>query len=94
VNPRAIGLIAMIAVLSCGVGFGQEEDISSPKLRIAWDEFKPLYDAKKAAVVDVRDEASFQAGHIPHARSVPLDDIEKRASELKKLKTPIVTYCA
>lgn len=84
---------AAIVALGC-VGFGQEEDLSSPKLRIAWEAFKPLYDAKKVIVIDVRDDASFQAGHIPGARSVPLDQIEKRVEELEKLRKPLVTYCA
>lgn len=90
---RTFVLAAAMCALG-GVGFGQEEDISSPKLRIAWEEFKPLYDANNAVVVDVRDADSFRSGHIPEARSIPLGDIEKRVSELKKLKKPIVTYCA
>lgn len=90
---RTLLLALAVAALGC-VGFGQEDDLSSPRLRIPWEEFKPLYDAKKVVVVDVRDAASFQAGHIPGARSVPLDDVEKRAAELKKLQKPIVTYCA
>lgn len=93
-NRKSIILIATIAVLGCGVGFGQEDDLSSPKLRIAWAEFKALYDAKKAVVIDVRDAASFETGHIPGATSVPLDDIGKRVAELKKLNKPLVTYCA
>jgi rhodanese-related sulfurtransferase len=81
-------------VLSCSGATAQEDDIYSPKLRIAWDEFKKLYDQKKVVVVDVRGEGGFQTGHIPGARSIPLDDVEKRIPELKKLKKPIVTYCA
>ena len=70
------------------------DDISSSKLRIAWAEFKKLYDEGKVIVVDVRDEAGFAAGHIPKARLIPLEDVESRASELKKQKLPVVTYCS
>ena len=91
---RLFVLVAAMSVLSCGTGWGQEEDVFSPKLRISWDEFKKLYDDKKVIVVDVRDAGSFEAGHIPQARSVPLDETEKRIADLKKQKKPIITYCA
>jgi len=91
---RLFVLVATICVLGCSVGLGQEDDVNSPKLRIGWDEFKKLYDGKKVVVVDVRDRASFEAGRIPDSRSVPLEEVEKRAADLKTLKKPIVTYCA
>jgi 3-mercaptopyruvate sulfurtransferase SseA len=89
-------LLFLVWLLSAGAfGAGpQNEDISSPKLRIEWAEFKQLYDEKKIEVIDVRDSASFEAGHIPGSRSIPLDDVAKRIEALKKLKKPIVTYCA
>ena len=71
----------------------QADELASPKLRIEWTEFRKLYDSKRAVVIDVRGDPSFEAGHIPGARSVPLDQIERRAAELKKLGKPIVLYC-
>jgi rhodanese-related sulfurtransferase len=91
---RLFVLLATLCAVSCSVGLGQEEDVNSPNLRIGWDEFKKLHDEKKVVVVDVRDVGSFEAGHIPGSRSVPLDEVGKRAAELKKLKKPVVTYCA
>lgn len=91
---RFFVLAAAALVLSCSGATAQQDDIYSPKLRIAWDEFKKLYDDKKVVVVDVRGEGAFETGHIPGARWVHLDDVEKRIPELKKLKKPIVTYCA
>ena len=89
-----IGL-ALAAVWTCGpVAQDVPDDPSSPKLRIAWSEFKKLYDDGKVVVVDVRDAAGFAAGHIPKARLIPLEDVESRAAELKKQKLPIVTYCS
>jgi 3-mercaptopyruvate sulfurtransferase SseA len=90
-------LLALLAVLLAappGAGQAKEEDLASPKLRIEWAEFKKLYDAKKIELVDVRGADAFKAGRIPGARSVPLDTVEKRAGDLKKLNKPIVTYCA
>ena len=91
---RLFVLATALLVASCTGAAAQEETISSPKLRIGWDEFKTLYDEKNVVVIDVRDEGSFQIGHITGARSIPLDHLEKRIPELKKLKKPIVTYCA
>jgi rhodanese-related sulfurtransferase len=72
----------------------QAEDFSSPKLRIAWSEFKKLYDDNKAVVIDVRSADAFEGGHIPGSRSVPLEQVASRVDELKKLNRPIVVYCA
>jgi 3-mercaptopyruvate sulfurtransferase SseA len=69
-------------------------DPAAAKLRVEWEEFKKLYDDKTIEVVDVRSEQVFSAGHIPGARLVPLDTVERRVEELKKLGKPIVFYCA
>ena len=68
--------------------------LASPKLRIDWAEFRTLYDGKQAVIIDVRDPMSFASGHIPGARSIPLDQIEQHAAELQKLRKPVVLYCA
>jgi len=72
----------------------QDEDTSSPSLRIDWNEFKKLYDARAIEIIDVRGDVFFESGHIPGARSIPLDQVEKRATELGRSKKPIVLYCA
>jgi 3-mercaptopyruvate sulfurtransferase SseA len=84
----------LLAVAIGAVAQEAEEDTSSPKLRIEWAEFKKLYDAKKVEVIDVRGDPSFEAGHIPGSRSIPLEQIEKQARALRKIKKPIVLYCA
>lgn len=94
---------AAIALALCAAGLiggaiaaqtSQEDDLSSPRLRIAWAEFKKLHDGGKVTVIDVRGDVPYRAGHIPGARSIPYDQIDRHAAELKKLKTPIVLYCA
>lgn len=92
---RALLLMTGLAVFGAACGTAaQTGGTSSPKLRIAWAEFKKLHDSGKVAIVDVRDEASYAAGHVPGAKLIPAEEIGKRAGELKKLKVPIVTYCA
>lgn len=43
-------------------------------------------------VIDVRPSSEFHAGHLPFARSMPLEEIELRLSELPRDKE-IVAYC-
>ena len=92
---KRLMIALMLAAAAAGLPVAaQTTDLTSPTLRIQWEEFRKAYDAKTAVVVDVRDGASFEAGHIPGARSIPLDQIASRAAELKKLNKPILLYCA
>lgn len=43
-------------------------------------------------VLDVRPEAEYRFGHLPYARSMPLDELERRLAELPAGKE-IVAYC-
>ncbi len=52
---------------------------------------------KKAAsgevlVLDVRPPDEYATAHLPHARSLPVDELRKRLAELPK-GTPVVAYC-
>jgi rhodanese-related sulfurtransferase len=52
---------------------------------------------KKAAagevlVLDVRPSDEYATAHLPHARSLPVDELKKRLAELPK-DTPVVAYC-
>ncbi len=84
------------AVLGLGVAaFAQApaDDLSKAP-RIPAAEFKKLLDEDAVMVIDVRDQVSYRAGHIPGAISIPLDALPQHADELKASKKPIVTYCA
>ncbi|WP_439668005.1 Rhodanese-like: Transcriptional regulator, ArsR family [Cupriavidus necator] len=43
-------------------------------------------------VLDVRPAEEFATAHLPHARSLPLDELRKRLAELPK-DMPVVAYC-
>ncbi len=43
-------------------------------------------------VLDVRPKEEFAAGHLPHARSLPVDELRKRLAEIPK-DVPVVAYC-
>lgn len=43
-------------------------------------------------VIDVRPQAEYEAAHLPFARSMPIDELERRLSELPR-RREIVAYC-
>ncbi|MBA3596458.1 MAG: metalloregulator ArsR/SmtB family transcription factor [Methylibium sp.] len=48
--------------------------------------------AGEVVVLDVRPEDEFSVAHLPHARSLPVDELKKRLAELPK-DVPVVAYC-
>ncbi|MDP3755092.1 metalloregulator ArsR/SmtB family transcription factor [Polaromonas sp.] len=48
--------------------------------------------AGEVLVLDVRPEEEFASAHLPHARSLPVDELRKRLKELPK-DVPVVAYC-
>ncbi len=47
-----------------------------------------------AIIVDVRTKPEFQSGHIAKSINVPLDQVKKRAVELKRKNKPLILCCA
>lgn len=56
------------------------------------DELAARLGADDIAVFDVRPAAEFEAGHIPSAVSVPVDEVERRLAELPD-GVDVVAYC-
>lgn len=48
--------------------------------------------AGEVLVLDVRPLDEYASAHLPHARSLPLDELKKRLAELPK-NMPVVAYC-
>ncbi len=49
---------------------------------------------QNALVLDVRDAAEYEKGHMLNARNVPLGELEARAAELEKHKAkPVIVVC-
>jgi 3-mercaptopyruvate sulfurtransferase SseA len=61
--------------------------------RITIDELEAMLKDGSAYVVDVRNQASFDIGHIPGSRLIPAGEILNHINELPTDKT-IVTYCS
>lgn len=60
--------------------------------RISLQDAKSAYDAGTAIFVDVRDEGSYRAAHIPGASNIPFNQLQDRLDELDPDQW-IITYC-
>ena len=61
--------------------------------RVTIAELKDMLDRNEAVAIDVRNEASYNVGHIRGAKLIPEADVVKRMDELPRNKL-IVTYCS
>lgn len=61
--------------------------------RITTVELQDLINKGQAYVVDVRNQAAYNLGHIRGAKLIPNTQIAQRSNELPRDKT-IVTYCS
>jgi hypothetical protein len=86
----AVGLLALTALAGVSVLRAQGGD---GVRRITPAELRQAILKNQAVIVDVRNESSYDEGHIKGARLIPINDIGTRASELPRDKI-IVTYCA
>lgn len=48
--------------------------------------------AGEVLILDVRPRDEFEAGHLPHAYSLPISDLKKRLGEIPQ-DVPVVAYC-
>jgi hypothetical protein len=61
--------------------------------RITTVELQELLNRGEAFVVDVRNQASYDLGHVRGAKLIPNTEVGLRSNELPRDKT-IVTYCS
>jgi hypothetical protein len=88
----AIGLIAAVVVAGAARAQAPTDPAAVPRIQLA--EFRKALDAGAIVGIDVRGIEAYRAGHIPGTLSVPGDQLEARAAELRAKGKPIVTYCA
>lgn len=46
-----------------------------------------------AIIVDVRSVNEYKTGHLPGSKNFPLDSLQGRLKELKKMNKPVITVC-
>ena len=48
----------------------------------------------KAAIIDIRDQKEYKAGHLLNAIHVPYDSLEARLPKIERLKSqPVIVVC-
>jgi hypothetical protein len=87
---RALLLASALASFSCvvwpaGSGPGAAE--------VPLDDALARCDRGEAVLIDVRSPSSNAAGHIPGAVSVPADQVERRAAEIRRMGRTAILYC-
>jgi SAM-dependent methyltransferase len=93
-QPRAFGPAAVSSgEPSSAVEPETEAALASPELRISQEQFAALVGADAVLILDVRDADSYEAGHIPRARLIPIQDFADHLGPLLRETRPIVAYC-
>ena len=59
---------------------------------LAITELLQLVKEEKVSLIDVRPEAEFKAGHLPGAKSIPIEQLEQNLKQLPKNRE-VVAYC-
>lgn len=49
-----------------------------------------MVNSQDAKIIDIRDKAEFQAGHIVNAENIPFSGIDAKIEELSKFTQPII----
>jgi len=92
---RTLAVLLLAVSILASLAAQVDDTANAPRIPIV--EFRQLMTSGKVIVVDVRDAQSYVTGHIPGARSAPLDTL-LAPKTVDALKTagglPIVLYCA
>ena len=72
---------------------GPETVYADGARRVSIEELEGMMKDGTAVVIDVRNQAAYDLGHIPGSRLIPAGEILNHISELPRDKT-IVTYCS
>jgi phage shock protein E len=57
-------------------------------------ELEKIIKEEAGTIVDVRTPEEFMGGNVNDSINIPLQEIQQRLGEIKKLKTPLVLCCA
>ena len=51
------------------------------------------FTTKNAVIIDVRTYEEFASGHIKNSKNIPLQIIETKINDIKKLNKPVIVCC-
>ena len=83
-------VLAACSPAASGQAPSRQQDVA----RISLADFKQAFDAGQVVTLDIRDEDSYAAGHVPGALLFPLREVAQKAALIKGEKRTIVAYCA
>ncbi|NOX49955.1 MAG: rhodanese-like domain-containing protein [Gammaproteobacteria bacterium] len=87
-HPYLVGIFSVLLVLFI------RNEMSRGGATISAQELVQLVNNEGAVVLDVRDKAEFEQGHIVDSINIPYANVEARVDELKKYKEqPLVIAC-
>ena len=72
---------------------GPETVYADGARRVTIEELEAMVKENKAVVIDVRNQAAYDIGHIPGSRLIPAGEILNHLNELPRDKM-IITYCS
>lgn len=52
------------------------------------------FQLREAVIIDVRTKGEYSQGAIPGSKNIPLQVINSKISDIKKLNKPVITCCA
>jgi predicted sulfurtransferase len=94
-----VALVTAAVLLACNKAAQQKTQLAPETTyadgarRITIEELEALMKNDECVVIDVRNQAMYDAGHIPGSKLIPAGEIQNHLSELPRDKM-IVTYCS
>jgi rhodanese-related sulfurtransferase len=86
---RAVGETRLVEIECVVAAYLKDRATLEP---VTVQELEKRLDEGSVVVIDVRPVEEFSAGHIPKARSIPVNELKRRLAELPRTKE-IVAYC-
>ena len=86
-------VLILATTISAGLFAGGKKEEGNAFL-ISISELDKLAQTEDILILDIRDQASYNAGHIPGALLLPLQQVEAAADQLRGRATKLVTYCS
>lgn len=87
-HPILVGMFVLLLVLFV------RNEMNRGGASVSAQQLVSLVNSENAVIVDVRDKAEFDSGHIVDAINIPFASLENRADELEKFKEqPLVITC-
>ena len=85
---RLLAAVALAAAIACGPATTRSPTMTNADLAAR------IRDGRAPLVLDVRSAKEFQAGHIPGAVNIPIDELPSRLGEIKAAKSDeVVVHC-